>query len=129
MSPTRDITLVRSTVSAIALLVAGGVLASLHAEQIREQITYAQAETVLEALHAQRPAELKGLTAVELRAKWTKWVSARDAELRARVIDGDEDSVLNLLLLGTTFTKQPRVLNDSLTAAGLEHADPVVRAR
>jgi hypothetical protein len=39
---------------------------------------------------------------------WPAWVAQRDADIRARVAEGDEDSVVNLLLYGTSFTRRPR---------------------
>src|SRR5439155_19385311 len=37
------------------------------------------------------------------------WVSKRNTAIRARLAQGDEDSVVNLWLYGTSFTKRPRV--------------------
>jgi SAM-dependent methyltransferase len=42
-------------------------------------------------------------------ADWPAWIAARNAEIRARLAQGDEDSVVNLWLYGTSFTKHPRV--------------------
>jgi hypothetical protein len=36
-------------------------------------------------------------------------VSRRDTEIRARLAEGDEDSVINFLLFGVSFTTQPRI--------------------
>lgn len=40
---------------------------------------------------------------------WPDWVARRDAQVRARIIKGEEDSLANLLLNGTSFTKIPQV--------------------
>src|SRR6185369_3587177 len=37
------------------------------------------------------------------------WVGRRDLEIRRRLIQGDEDSLVNVLLFGTSFTRQPRI--------------------
>jgi hypothetical protein len=50
-------------------------------------------------------------------AEWPAWVAKRNAEIRARLALGDEDSVVNLWLFGTSFTKRPRVTDR--TADGL----------
>jgi hypothetical protein len=42
-------------------------------------------------------------------ADWPTWVATRNAEIRARLAQGDEDSIVNLWLYGTSFTKLPRV--------------------
>ena len=61
-------------------------------------IPYEDAKPILEA-HG------KAMSAAE----WSRWVSARDAAIRARLIQGDEDSIVNLWLYGTSFTRLPRV--------------------
>jgi len=56
-------------------------------------------------------------------------VSRRNLEIRARLERGDEDSIINLLLFGTTFTKRPRALNDSAKIGGPQRAAEIVRGR
>ena len=76
----------------------------------RAALSYSEAKPVLEALRQDLlPAEMRGKTAAEIEAVWPAWVSRRDAEIRARVEDGDADSIINLLQFGTTFTKQRRI--------------------
>src|SRR5258706_101342 len=71
-------------------------------------IPYSDAKPILEVLQQQLwPAELRGKTPAALEALWPDWVAREDAAIRARVQAGDEDSIINLLLFGTTFTKQP----------------------
>jgi hypothetical protein len=41
----------------------------------------------------------------------------RDKAIRARLKQGDLDSMVNLLLLGTSFTRQPRIKMENLTEA------------
>lgn len=83
-------------------------------------IPYEDARPVLEALRDDLlPAELRSRTPAEREALWPAWVAHRDAEIRARLAHADEDSVLNLLLLGTSFTGRPRVTDlASLRAPG-----------
>ena len=45
---------------------------------------------------------------------WASWVSVRDAEIRGRLAQGDEDSLVYLWLYGTSFTKQPRATTEYL---------------
>lgn len=68
-------------------------------------IPYEEARPTLEAMGDTTPAELRSVDA----ASWSKWVARRNTEIRARVIQGDEDSIVNLLLFGTSFTLRPRI--------------------
>ena len=55
-----------------------------------------------------------GLTPAQREAAWPGWVMQRDAAIRARVAEGDEDSIINLLQFGTSFTRQPRITEQQL---------------
>lgn len=72
-------------------------------------IPYTDAQPILEALGDILPPELQGKSLDAIKAAWTPWVARRDAEIRRRLIQGDEDTLVNLLLFGTSFTKQPRI--------------------
>src|SRR5262245_37250982 len=43
---------------------------------------------------------------------WRDWVARHNREVRARLQRGDEDTIINWLLFGTSFTRQPRALID-----------------
>jgi SAM-dependent methyltransferase len=84
------------------------------------------------------PAELRGRTPDDIQAGWPAWVSRRDTAIRARVLEGDEDSIINLLVFGTSFTRQPRVTETELagvlvrqagTGATAFVASPLLEAR
>lgn len=77
-------------------------------------ISYDEAKPILEVLADALPAELRSANA-EI---WQRWIAARDAEIRSRLIQGDEDSVINFLLFGTSFTQRPRITLDDLARAG-----------
>ena len=78
------------------------------ASAARTNIPYADAKPILDVLRKDLlPPELR--TAPSRETAWSGWVSRRDAEIRARLARGDEDSILNFLLLGTTFTTRARV--------------------
>src|SRR5436190_19176108 len=79
---------------------------------------YADARPVLEALHDVLPAEL--LTHQE--EHWTSWTASHDRDVRARLSAGDEDTIVNWLLLGTSFTRLPRAFVDVPVARGEELA-------
>ena len=92
-------------------------------------IPYATAAPILERLQASLPADLAAVPPEARASEWPAWVARRDAEIRARLRRGDEDSVVNLLLFGTSFTTLPRALNDSSRIGGRERAASIVRGR
>ncbi len=84
---------------------------------IRSNTPDAVARPILEAIPpAQRPPELRSKAPSELARDWPAWVSARDKEIRARLDAGDEDSVFNLVLFGTTFTNRPPLTERDIAA-------------
>ncbi len=93
-------------------------------------IPFAEAKPILEAMAEALPAGLSGQTPEKLESLWPAWVKSRDAEIRERLTRGDEDTVVNFLLFGTSFTKRPRVTSaqlrdfaaDSGGTAGVEAA-------
>src|SRR5215510_13252885 len=72
-------------------------------------IPYADAQPIVEASSETLPADLKAISSDKLGVTWLEWVKHRDAEIRSRLIQGDEDSLVNFLLFGTSYTKQPRI--------------------
>jgi hypothetical protein len=92
-------------------------------------IPYSEAKPILERLGPVLPSDLRAGSTGASDTGWADWVSRRDREIRARLERGDEDSVVNLLLFGTTFTQLPRALNDSSKIGGRERAAEIVRGR
>jgi SAM-dependent methyltransferase len=72
----------------------------------RPIVSFATAKPVLEALPNELPPELKEPN----EAKWKAWAQHEDDLVRARLEQGVLDSMVNLLLFGTSFTKQSRVV-------------------
>ena len=81
-------------------------------------IGYEDAAPILEALQEALPLELRGARKSELPSAWRSWVERRDQEIRARLVQGDEDSIVNFLLFGTSFTRKPRITLSSLAQVG-----------
>ncbi len=74
--------------------------------------------SVREVFQQFAPPELKQSDA----RAFEKWAKEKDAAIRSRLAQGDLDSMVNLLLFGTSFTAQPRMTIDNLgaeTRAGL----------
>src|SRR6266446_849758 len=70
-----------------------------------------------------------GLSTVEVTdsAGWNAWVRRRDTEVRARVDQGVEDSISNLILYGTSYTNLPRL--ESAESAASEKGGLTASAR
>ncbi|HEX4135296.1 MAG TPA: hypothetical protein VHY84_11850 [Bryobacteraceae bacterium] len=87
----------------------------------RAVISYANAKPVLDQFLDQPLDQPGDLLPAELRnpnkAKWRAWSQRQDKAIRARLQQGDLDSMVNLLLYGTSFTKQPRIKVDAFTEA------------
>lgn len=69
--------------------------------------------TPYDSVKAILPADLR----ISDGAQWLAWCQRQDKAVRARLEQGDLDSLANLLLLGASFTKQPRVSMDQITPA------------
>ncbi len=91
----------------LAVLIAG-LIAQTPPRQIRHTI-YSEAQPLVQLMDEVLPAELKGKSSDEQSKRWPEWVKSQDAAVRVRLRQGDEDTMLNFLLFGTSFTKQPRV--------------------
>src|SRR5271167_2673505 len=84
--------------------------------------SYASVKPVLDQPSDLLPAELRNPND----AKWRAWSQRQDKAIRARLQQGDLDSMVNLLLYGTSFTKQPRIKVENFTQASKAG---IVRAR
>ena len=94
-------------------------------------ISFADARPVLETLNERLiPAQLRTATAVEREAIWPRWVAGHDEAIRLRLERGDEDSIVNLLLFGVTFTAQPRTsIRDMLTLLVESRGEELIQSR
>ena len=85
----------------------------------RTLVSYAAAQPVFEALASELPPRLNPPD----EDKWKAWARQEDDAVRARLERGALDSMINLLLFGTSFTARPRILTMN------DPDDPVVQAR
>src|SRR5579864_1164636 len=92
-------------------LVCGVALSVLAAD--RAFTSYGSVKPVLDQPGDVLPAELRNPN----EAKWNAWSQREDKAIRARLQQGDLDSMVNLLLYGTSFTKQPRIMIEGFTEA------------
>jgi hypothetical protein len=76
-----------------------------------------QARPVLTALHKSLPDKLK--TPAELQpAAWQNWMQESDRDIHARLERGEEDTLVNLLRFGVTFTREYRIEDEYLVRYG-----------
>jgi hypothetical protein len=85
---------------------------------------YANVKPILDDQRRAVPAELSNAD----EATWLAWARRQDSSIRARLQQGDLDSMVNLLLYATSFTRQPRI---SMQGEGIAQASKsgVLRAR
>jgi CheR methyltransferase, SAM binding domain len=74
---------------------------------------YADVQRVLASFTDILPPELKSAGSSAQRKAWADWVIRHDRDIRGRLVRGDEDTIVNWLLFGTSFTQQPRALFES----------------
>jgi hypothetical protein len=72
-----------------------------------------------------------GLSTIDVKDSdgWNEWVHKRDAEVRARVDQGVEDSISNLILYGASYTSLPRLENAESAASAAGELTAAARAR
>jgi hypothetical protein len=72
-----------------------------------------------------------GLSTIDVTdsAGWNDWVRKRDADVRARVDQGVEDSMSNLVLYGASYTRLPRIENAESAASEAGELTAAARAR
>ena len=111
------------SVIALMLIIAGvwlfAYFRAKHTHGHRPIVSFANAKPVLEAQAGELPPELKEPN----EGKWKTWAQHEDNVVRTRLEQGTLDSMINLLLFGTSFTTQPRVITMN------DFGDPVVQAR
>jgi hypothetical protein len=88
--------------AALSLLAAG-----------RTFTTWASVKPILDQQRERLPAQLKNPT----ETKWIAWSRQQDKAIRARLEQGELDSMVNLLLYGASFTRQPRIAIEHITEA------------
>ena len=116
------------------MAIAFAALAALSSGQVAAvvaDIPYDAAAPVFALRDDLLPEFLRSKSPSDRRAAWPGWVRERDHAIRQRLEGGERDSIVSLLVFGTTFTKQPRPPTPTLGALGPEwsRSNPVVAAR
>src|SRR5215510_8056022 len=97
------------------IFLAGAVAIATQSKPQVRLLTYEEARPLLQSFGEALPAELKGKSAEEGARVWPAWVKAQDSAVRARLRRGDEDTLINFLLFGVSFSKRPRVTAQELS--------------
>jgi len=58
---------------------------------------------------------------------WPAWIERHDREVRVRLEQGDEDTVVNWMLFGTSFTSRPRAVLGAVESGAAADRDLVLR--
>ncbi|MGH9824293.1 MAG: class I SAM-dependent methyltransferase [Blastocatellia bacterium] len=80
--------------------------------------TYNEAAIIIQSLGSDVPPEVRSFDGPGAARGWDEWVRKQDAGIRARLIQGDEDSLVNMMLFGTSFTRRPRITLETLAKVG-----------
>lgn len=72
-------------------------------------VAWKEAEPIVQRLASALPATLRDIPAAERPARWPAWLASQKQAVLARVLRGEEDSLVNLFLFGTSFTREPRL--------------------
>jgi hypothetical protein len=116
----------RFALAGVLLFVAAGLAAVAGPARY---VRYAEVEPVVSelALAGSLPPELGSLTAEQRQAAWPAWIERHDKDVRARLEQGDEDTIVNWLLFGTSFTSKPRATFGAVDADNVANRDVILR--
>ena len=73
------------------------------------------------------PPELDTLTPQQMEAAWPGWIERHDRDIRARLEQGDEDTIVNWMLFGTSFTSRPRAVLGAVESGAVRDRELVLR--
>ena len=90
-------------------------------------VRFSEARPILTELAGQLPPELSALTPAQLEAAWPDWIARHDREVRARLEQGDEDTIVNWMLFGTSFTSRPRAVLGAVESGAAGDPELVLR--
>lgn len=82
-----------------------------------EYISLQSAQAVLQGMSNALPPGLTNAGATDA-VKWSAWAKSKDREVRDRLVRGEEDTLVNLLRFGVTFTRENRIDDEYLARYG-----------
>ena len=90
-------------------------------------VRFSEARPILTELAGTLPPELNDLTPARMETAWPGWIERKDREVRARLDRGDEDTIVNWMLFGTSFTTRPRAVLGAVESGTAGDRELVVR--
>jgi hypothetical protein len=106
------------------LLAAAGAAAAVAPRRL---VRFSEARPILTELAGRLPPELNTLTPAQLETAWPGWIERHDRDVRARLEQGDEDTLVNWMLFGTSFTSKPRAVLGAVESGAAGDRALVVR--
>jgi hypothetical protein len=73
------------------------------------RVTWAEAQPIVNRLEEALPESLRAIPPADREKRWPAWIDGQRRALESRIAQGDVDSVVNLMLFGTSFTSEPRI--------------------
>jgi CheR methyltransferase, SAM binding domain len=98
-----------------------------HAVAPARFVRFGEARAILTELAGRLPPELAALTSTQLEGAWPRWIERHDRDIRARLEQGDEDTIVNWMLFGTSFTSKPRALLGAVESGAAGNRELVLR--
>jgi hypothetical protein len=81
-------------------------------------LSYLDAQPIMQAMAEILPAALRNKKPAEQQAAWAGWVVEFNSETRSRILRGDEDTLVNYFLFGSSYTRQPRLTASDFRPVG-----------
>jgi len=110
-------------IGVLLLITAGAAAAVAPARFVR----FSEARPILTELAGTLPPELNTLTLAQMETAWPGWIERHDREVRARLEQGDEDTIVNWMLFGTSFTSRPRAVLGAVESGAAADRELVLR--
>jgi len=114
-------------VGVLLLISAVGVLTTAAAVPPARLVRFSEVRPILTELTGRLPPQLNSLSAAQLEGAWPGWVAAHDREVRARLDRGDEDTIVNWMLFGTSFTSRPQAVLGAVESGTASDQELVLR--
>ena len=108
----------------VLLLISAGAAAAIAPARF---VRYQEVRPILTELAGKLPAELAELTPAQMEKAWPAWIERHDRGVRARLEQGDEDTIVNWMLFGTSFTSRPRAVLGAVESGAAGDRELVLR--
>ena len=67
------------------------------------------------------------MSPAQMEKAWPAWIEGHDRDVRARLEQGDEDTIVNWMLFGTSFTSRPRAVLGAVESGAAGDQELVLR--